>query len=442
MTEVWSLHILTVRDSVGVDHLDEIHVIGGNCLKGSITVQGSKNTVLPIMAASLLQREICVLRGCPRILDVCYMEEILHILGVVTWWKGHDLYLDCSKVCGMEIASEYTGRMRCSVILLGALLGRNQRGVIGYPGGCVIGKRPIDFHLDVLRAMGAEILDDGGMLIAKAETFCGTTFRFPYPSVGATENAVMAAVLASGTTKLLNCAREPEIAELCGFLRSMGAKISGERTGTITVTGVEKLFPTNHVTAGDRICAGTYLAAAAASGGEIEITGVEPVVLVEPLKALRKMGAGLRIFGAAGPKARIRMVMERRPTGITIDTGPYPGFPTDLQSVFLAAEASGTGESQIRETVYEARFEAAVRLASFGADVSVHGDTAIIKGRYPLLPGVVETPDLRGGAALLVAALSADGLSVVSDRGHLKRGYEDIGRDLRILGADIEENIL
>lgn len=180
----------------------------------------------------------------------------------------------------------------------------------------------------------------------------------------------------------------------------------------------------------------------AASGGEIEITGVEPVVLVEPLKALRKMGAGLRIFGAAGPKARIRMVMERRPAGITIDTGPYPGFPTVLQSVFLAAEASGTGESQIRETVYEARFEAAVRLASFGADVSVHGDTAIIKGRYPLLPGVVETPDLRGGAALLVAALSADGLSVVSDRGHLKRGYEDIGRDLRILGADIEENIL
>lgn len=222
----------------------------------------------------------------------------------------------------------------------------------------------------------------------------------------------------------------------------MGAKISGERTGTITVTGVEKLFPTNHVTAGDRICAGTYLAAAAASGGEIEITGVEPVVLVEPLKVLRKMGAGLRIFGAAGPKARIRMVMERRPAGITIDTGPYPGFPTDLQSVFLAAEASGTGESQIRETVYEARFEAAVRLASFGADVSVHGDTAIIKGRYPLLPGVVETPDLRGGAALLVAALSAGGLSVVSDRGHLKRGYEDIVRDLRILGADIEENIL
>ena len=395
-----------------------------------------------MMAASLLTEGCTEIRNVPRISDVFLMAEIIRDLGCRVIFEDDVLMIDASGLSGTVIPKETVGKMRSSSLLLGPLLSRGGEVTTWYPGGCVIGKRTIDFHLDVLRAMGAEILDDGGMLIAKAETFCGTTFRFPYPSVGATENAVMAAVLASGTTKLLNCAREPEIAELCGFLRSMGAKISGERTGTITVTGVEKLFPTNHVTAGDRICAGTYLAAAAASGGEIEITGVEPVVLVEPLKALRKMGAGLRIFGAAGPKARIRMVMERRPAGITIDTGPYPGFPTDLQSVFLAAEASGTGESQIRETVYEARFEAAVRLASFGADVSVHGDTAIIKGRYPLLPGVVETPDLRGGAALLVAALSADGLSVVSDRGHLKRGYEDIGRDLRILGADIEENIL
>ena len=317
--------------------------------------------------------------------------------------------------------------MRSSSLLLGPLLSRAGEVTTWYPGGCVIGKRPIDFHLDVLRAMGAEILDDGGMLIAKAKKLCGTTFRFPYPSVGATENALMAAALASGTTKLLNCAREPEIVELCSFLRSMGAKISGERTGTITVDGVEKLFPTDHVTAGDRICAGTYLAAAAAAGGEIEITGVDPVVLVEPLKALRKMGAGIRISGATGPKARIGMVMERRPAGVEIDTGPYPGFPTDLQSVFLAVEAAGSGESRFKETVYEARFEAAMRLAAFGADVSLHKDTAIIRGRYPLVPGIAETPDLRGGAALLVAALAADGLSVISDSGHLKRGYEDIG---------------
>ena len=391
-----------------------------------------------MMAVSLLTEGRTEIRNVPRISDVFLMAEILRDLGCQVMFQDDVLEIDASGLSGTVISEKTVGKMRSSSLLLGPLLSRAGEVTTWYPGGCVIGKRPIDFHLDVLRAMGAEILDDGGMLIAKAKKLCGTTFRFPYPSVGATENALMAAALASGTTKLLNCAREPEIVELCSFLRSMGAKISGERTGTITVDGVEKLFPTDHVTAGDRICAGTYLAAAAAAGGEI----VDPVVLVEPLKALRKMGAGIRISGATGPKARIGMVMERRPAGVEIDTGPYPGFPTDLQSVFLAVEAAGSGESRFKETVYEARFEAAMRLAAFGADVSLHKDTAIIRGRYPLVPGIAETPDLRGGAALLVAALAADGLSVISDSGHLKRGYEDIGRDLRKLGADIEEDEL
>ena len=410
-------------------------------LHGKIKVQGAKNAVLPMMAVSLLTEGRTEIRNVPRISDVFLMAEILRDLGCQVMFQDDVLEIDASGLSGTVISEKTVGKMRSSSLLLGPLLSRAGEVTTWYPGGCVIGKRPIDFHLDVLRAMGAEILDDGGMLIAKAKKLCGTTFRFPYPSVGATENALMAAALASGTTKLLNCAREPEIVELCSFLRSMGAKISGERTGTITVDGVEKLFPTDHVTAGDRICAGTYLAAAAAAG-EIEITGVDPVVLVEPLKALRKMGAGIRISGATGPKARIGMVMERRPAGVEIDTGPYPGFPTDLQSVFLAVEAAGSGESRFKETVYEARFEAAMRLAAFGADVSLHKDTAIIRGRYPLVPGIAETPDLRGGAALLVAALAADGLSVISDSGHLKRGYEDIGRDLRKLGADIEEDEL
>ena len=392
-----------------------------------------------MMAVSLLTEGRTEIRNVPRISDVFLMAEILRDLGCQVMFQDDVLEIDASGLSGTVISEKTVGKMRSSSLLLGPLLSRAGEVTTWYPGGCVIGKRPIDFHLDVLRAMGAEILDDGGMLIAKAKKLCGTTFRFPYPSVGATENALMAAALASGTTKLLNCAREPEIVELCSFLRSMGAKISGERTGTITVDGVEKLFPTDHVTAGDRICAGTYLAAAAAAGGEI---GVDPVVLVEPLKALRKMGARIRISGATGPKARIGMVMERRPAGVEIDTGPYPGFPTDLQSVFLAVEAAGSGESRFKETVYEARFEAAMRLAAFGADVSLHKDTAIIRGRYPLVPGIAETPDLRGGAALLVAALAADGLSVISDSGHLKRGYEDIGRDLRKLGADIEEDEL
>mgnify|MGYP000105120091 FL=1 len=290
MTEVWSLHILTVRDSVGVDHLDEIHVIGGNCLKGSITVQGSKNTVLPIMAASLLQREICVLRGCPRILDVCYMEEILHILGVVTWWKGHDLYLDCSKVCGMEIASEYTGRMRCSVILLGALLGRNQRGVIGYPGGCVIGKRPIDLHLYALKSLGAIISEKNGKIQADCKKLKGQEINFPDRSVGATEQALLAAVLAEGETVLRNCAREPEITWLCRFLQKMGARIWHEKEGCIRVQGVTSLHGTEMLIPADRIVTGTYLCAAAASRGSVTVENAPEGEMEAFLEVYRKMG--------------------------------------------------------------------------------------------------------------------------------------------------------
>ena len=390
-----------------------------------------------MMAASLLTEGCTEIRNVPRISDVFLMAEIIRDLGCRVIFEDDVLMIDASGLSGTVIPKETVGKMRSSSLLLGPLLSRGGGGVTTwYPGGCVIGKRPIDFHLDVLRAMGAEILDDGGMLIAKAETFCGTTFRFPYPSVGATENAVMAAVLASGTTKLLNCAREPEIAELCGFLRSMGAKISGERTGTITVTGVEKLFPTNHVTAGDRICAGTYLAAAAASGGEIEITGVEPVVLVEPLKALRKMGAGLRIFGAAGPKARIRMVMERRPTGITIDTGPYPGFPTDLQSLYLAAAMTLEGKSCICENVFEDRLRTAEELQKMGGTLQICGKWLTAE-KSRLHGAEVVSQDLRGGAALVSAALAAEGFSTIRQTELIERGYERFPETLRELGAKI-----
>lgn len=394
------------------------------------------------MAASLLVRGRTVIRNVPLISDVMLMTEILRELGCHVCFSGGVLTIDAETLAGTEIPESSVKKMRSSSLLLGPLLARCHEVTTWYPGGCVIGKRPIDFHLNVLRAMGAKILDDGGMLIAKAEKLCGTTFRFPYPSVGATENAVMAAVLASGTTTLFQCAREPEIAELCSFLRSMGAKIKGEETGTIVVEGVTCLTPCEYLTCGDRICAGTYLAAAAACGGEIVVEGADPLYLREPLRVLERMGADVRISQTEEKQPEIRLFMEKRPKGVTVETGPYPEFPTDLQSVFLAAAASADGESRFQEKVYEARFEAAVRLRSFGASVSVQNDTAFIKGRDPLLPGIAETPDLRGGAALLVAALAADGLSVITDRGHLKRGYEDIGRDLRILGAEIEEDIL
>lgn len=207
---------------MGVEHLDEIHVIGGNCLKGSIKVQGSKNTVLPVMAASLLQSGICVLRGCPRISDVLYMEEILKLLGAKTWWEDHDLFLDCGEIRETEIPLEYTGRMRCSVILLGALLGRMHRGVIGYPGGCVIGRRPIDMHLHALECFGVSITEEAGEIHASCGKLRGNEIIFANRSVGATEQALLASVLAEGETVIRNCAEEPEILWLCSFLRKMG----------------------------------------------------------------------------------------------------------------------------------------------------------------------------------------------------------------------------
>ena len=425
------MHILTVRDSVGVDHLDEIHVIGGNCLKGSITVQGSKNTVLPIMAASLLQREICVLRGCPRILDVCYMEEILHILGVVTWWKGHDLYLDCSKVCGMEIASEYTGRMRCSVILLGALLGRNQRGVIGYPGGCVIGKRPIDLHLYALKSLGAIISEKNGKIQADCKKLKGQEINFPDRSVGATEQALLAAVLAEGETVLRNCAREPEITWLCRFLQKMGARICHEKEGCIRVQGVTSLHGTEMLIPADRIVTGTYLCAAAASRGSVTVENAPEGEMEAFLEVYRKMGGQCRRVGG-------KLIVNGKNTGFPLElleTEVYPGFPTDLQSPAMAVLATIPGVSRIREKIFEDRYKTASWLCKMGAQIQIRDGVAVIYGGQPLTGCTVEAEELRGGAALVIAALAAQGITRIRGCCFIERGYEHICEDLTALGG-------
>ena len=430
------MHILTVRDSVGVDHLDEIHVIGGNCLKGSITVQGSKNTVLPIMAASLLQREICVLRGCPRILDVCYMEEILHILGVVTWWKGHDLYLDCSKVCGMEIASEYTGRMRCSVILLGALLGRNQRGVIGYPGGCVIGKRPIDLHLYALKSLGAIISEKNGKIQADCKKLKGQEINFPDRSVGATEQALLAAVLAEGETVLRNCAREPEITWLCRFLQKMGARICHEKEGCIRVQGVTSLHGTEMLIPADRIVTGTYLCAAAASRGSVTVENAPEGEMEAFLEVYRKMGGQYEWNSGklVADGSRVRF-----PVSMT-ETAAYPGFPTDLQSLLMAVLATIPGKSCILESVFEDRFKITGELNRMGAEIRTEGRKAWIRGTSDLQGGYLQAQELRGGAALVVAALAARGESIVEGYSFICRGYEDIVQDISDLGGKIKKD--
>ena len=414
--------------------MSAIQIQGLRPLKGTVGIQGSKNAVLPMMAASLLADGVTVIRHVPEIEDVFSMMGILESLGCKCSLEKGVLTVDTKASSGHRIPEEYVGKMRSSCLLLGPLLAERGEAVTYYPGGCVIGKRPIDLHLYALKRLGASFFEAGGMILARADRLRGARIRFSYPSVGATENAILAAVTAEGETEIENCAREPEIMELCRFLAAMGARIRGAGKSRIAVEGVRRLYPAEFFLGGDRICAGTYLAAAAMTAGDVTVMGAEPEDLREPVYILRRMGADISIKER---EQEIRLRMDQRPGPVSLCTGPYPGFPTDLQSVFLAAASVACGESRITETVFEARFAAAALLRQFGARIRTEGQTAVALGTYPLRPGIADAPDLRGGAALVLAGLAADGLSIIGSCRHIRRGYEDLCRDLGSLGAEI-----
>ena len=414
--------------------MSAIQIQGLRPLKGTVGIQGSKNAVLPMMAASLLADGVTVIRHVPEIEDVFSMMGILESLGCKCSLEKGVLTVDTKASSGHRIPEEYVGKMRSSCLLLGPLLAERGEAVTYYPGGCVIGKRPIDLHLYALKRLGASFFEAGGMILARADRLRGARIRFSYPSVGATENAILAAVTAEGETEIENCAREPEIMELCRFLAAMGARIRGVGKSRIAVEGVRRLYPAEFFLGGDRICAGTYLAAAAMTAGDVTVMGAEPEDLREPVYILRRMGADISIKER---EKEIRLRMDQRPGPVSLCTGPYPGFPTDLQSVFLAAASVACGESRITETVFEARFAAAALLRQFGARIRIEGQTAVALGTYPLRPGIADAPDLRGGAALVLAGLAADGLSIIGSCRHIRRGYEDLCRDLGSLGAEI-----
>ena len=414
--------------------MSAIQIQGLRPLKGTVGIQGSKNAVLPMMAASLLADGVTVIRHVPEIEDVFSMMGILESLGCKCSLEKGVLTVDTKASSGRRIPEEYVGKMRSSCLLLGPLLAERGEAVTYYPGGCVIGKRPIDLHLYALKRLGASFFEAGGMILARADRLRGARIRFSYPSVGATENAILAAVTAEGETEIENCAREPEIMELCRFLAAMGARIRGAGKSRIAVEGVRRLYPAEFFLGGDRICAGTYLAAAAMTAGDVTVMGAEPEDLREPVYILRRMGADISIKER---EKEIRLRMDQRPGPVSLCTGPYPGFPTDLQSVFLAAASVACGESRITETVFEARFAAAALLRQFGARIRTEGQTAVALGTYPLRPGIADAPDLRGGAALVLAGLAADGLSIIGSCRHIRRGYEDLCRDLGSLGAEI-----
>ncbi len=409
-------------------------ITGRRRLSGSIGAHGAKNSVLPILAACVLAPGESVIENCPGLSDVAATVEILRGLGCRVGREGDVVTVDAACVEGGVIPEHLMREMRSSVIFLGAVLGRVGRAQMCYPGGCELGPRPIDLHLDALRKLGAEIREEEGVLHCRVpDRLRGCRLALPFPSVGATENAMLAACTARGVTTITGAACEPEIEDLQIFLNKLGARVRGAGTPVVTVEGVETLHPTRHRVMGDRIVAATYLAAVGAAGGEAEVTGVDPCHLATVLEVLEQAGCSLKSGGHS-----VRICSTGHLRGVRpIRTAPYPGFPTDAQAVTMAALAGGEGTTVFEENIFQSRYRHVSELARMGADIRLTGRTAIVTGA-PLHGAHVCSTDLRGGAALVVAALAAEGTSRVGELHHIDRGYDHLEHALTQLGAQIE----
>ena len=412
------------------------HIIlqGGARLEGTLPVQGAKNSVLPILAASILHPGRTVLRGCPHLSDVEASIRILRHLGCRADWEDGDLAIDASGIDRWDIPDHLMREMRSSVVFLGSILARMGWAEMSHPGGCELGPRPIDLHLAVLRQLGAGIREEGGCLRCTAQRLEGREITLSMPSVGATENAILAACGAYGETVLLNAARAPEIGDLQDFLCAMGCQVKGAGSSTICIQGRSPTRDVRHTVMPDRIVAATYLAAAAAAGGEVELTQVHPGHLSTVTAALH--AAGCQIYSGEG---RIVLRSEGRLRSIgTVRTAPYPGFPTDAQAVLMAALLRGQGSTVFVENIFENRYRHVDELCRMGADIRVADRVAVVTGVPCLCGASVRCTDLRGGAALLVAGAAAQGETRIGAILHIQRGYQDPVGDLRQLGARIE----
>lgn len=388
-----------------------------------------------MMAAAILHDGVTVLHGCPRIADVNSMAHILESLGVKIQWQGHSLKMDCGRINEKCISREEAVSMRSSIILLGSLLARRGEVQIARPGGCTIGERPIDLHLMVLQKMGASITCRDEMLLAVCrKRLLGTEVDFPISSVGATENALIAAVRARGVSRLTNCAVEPEITHLCHFLQGMGAEIGGIGTRRIWVRGVGALRDSEYTVPPDRIAAGTFLYAAAITRGEIVIANPPFDEMQSVLRVYEKMGGQ---WESIGGKLRANALQVEKPV-CGIETSCYPGFPTDMQSICMAVMTTLPGESTICERIFEDRFKVVSELKAMGGDIRLEGRKAIINGGMPLTGGQVKARELRGGAALVLAGLAASGKTIIRNSHFIERGYEDLGENISSLGGRIQ----
>ena len=413
--------------------MNALRIHGGRRLTGEWRVHSAKNAVLPIMAASILTGEATRLEGCPELVDVAYMADILRTLGCRIHSGDGALTIDPQGLNRHEMPDALAKKIRSSIFLLGSILARFHKATVTFPGGCEIGLRPIDLHLSGLRQLGVDVREEGGLIRCDGRHMRAGTVHFDYPSVGATENVMMAAVLLKGRTVLSNVAREPEIVDLQSLLNAMGARISGAGTHTVTVEGVERLHGVSYQPMPDRIVAGTLLAAAAATGGDVRLTNVPSRDLYAVFTKLREMGCEIDEEESA---ARLR-APQRLTAFQQLQTQPHPGFPTDMQAQMLALAAMAKGTSVVVENVFENRFAHAGDLNRMGANVLVNGRTAVVQGVEALYGAHVTARDLRGGAALVIAGLAARGETLVERAGLIDRGYERLEEMLNALGADI-----
>lgn len=413
--------------------MEQIHIAGGRKLDGALRIQCSKNSVLPVLAASILAADTCRIEDCPRLRDVEASVRILRHLGAKCAWDGGDLVVDTAPLAGCEIPDELMREMRSSIIFLGAILARTGEARLSYPGGCELGPRPIDLHLAALRTLGAEIEEKGASLRCSAAGLRASEITLAISSVGATENSILAACGAEGTTVIYNAAREPEIVDLQDFINKMGGRVFGAGSSIITVEGKSPLHGCCHRCIGDRIVAATYLCAVAGAGGKACLRGVDYRSVSTVALSLSEGGCTVESRGGEICIERTHPLRSVRP----VRTAPYPGFPTDAQSILMAALLRSSGSTVFVENIFESRYRHVDELARMGADIRVAGRVAVVSGVQTLHGAPVRATDLRGGAALVVAGLQAEGETRVGDVHHIDRGYVSIENDLRALGAEI-----
>jgi len=422
--------------------MDRIRIRGGARLKGEIPISGAKNAALPLMAACLLTDAPLTLTNVPKLADVSFMADILRQLGVAVDWtpgtglgEGGRYRLSAANLSGTTADYDIVRKMRASFLILGPLVARAGHAKVSLPGGCAIGARPVDLHLKAMERLGATVeLEDGYVVATAPNGLKGAEIEFPFVSVGATENTLMAASLAKGETVLLNAAREPEIDDLGHCLIAMGAKITGLGTSRIVVEGVSSLHAAEHAVLPDRIETGTFAMAAAIAGGEVELTGTRAALIGSVIPLLESIGTEIA-------ETNRGLTVHRngvRPVAVDVATAPFPGFPTDLQAQFMALMATASGVSFIKETIFENRFMHVPELLRMGADIKVDGDIAVVSGVDRLKGAPVMATDLRASSSLVLAGLAAEGETIVNRVYHLDRGFERLEEKLSRVGADIE----